>query len=171
MLRTLNIALIALMLGGAGVVYHLKYEAEKASNRVAKIERKIGQERDAIATLKAEWSLLNQPKRLQELVEKYHSYVELDPLDPMQIGSIDEIPFRPVATSGTPAPSGPVPTGTKTAQGSVKLATPKAAEHTGSVPKPAAKATERAPSSKTSDPATAKGIDPRPNDPLLKIIH
>ena len=107
MMRMINFVLIGLMLIGAGVVYDFKYEAEKATARVAKINRQIEGERDAIATLKAEWSLLNQPKRLQELVEKHHSYLELDPLDPTQIGSIDDIPFKPaVPPAATPAPAG-----------------------------------------------------------------
>lgn len=181
MLRTLNIALIALMLGGAGVVYQLKYEAERAANKVSKVSRKIEQERDAIATLKAEWSLLNQPKRLQELVERYRSYLELDPLDPMQIGAIDEIPFRPqpaadkgLAPTG-PQPVTPLPNGPRNAQASMKLnaGAAKSIEHTGSIPpKSGPKATDRAPTApKVGDPTKAQGVDPRPNDPLLKILH
>lgn len=139
MLRMLNFLLIGLMLVGAGIVYDLKYEAERATSRVAKITHKIDAERDVIATLKAEWSLLNQPRRLQELAQRYHSYLELDPLDPTQIGTLDDIPFKPavpgVGTSPTPLP---VPT-TQTAasKASIKLAQPgrAPAETTGSIGK------------------------------------
>lgn len=106
MMRMINFVLIALMLVGAGVVYDFKYEAEKATAKVARINRKIEAEKDAIATLKAEWSLLNQPKRLQELAEKHHAYLELDPLDPTQIGSIDDIPFKPAVPEGEAKPAG-----------------------------------------------------------------
>lgn len=116
MLRTINILLVVFMLAGAAVVYDLKYEAERATSKVAKITRKIDGERDAIATLKAEWSLLNQPKRLQDLAERYHSYLELDPLDPTQIGTIDDIPFKQAVPGDTPAPAAP--------KGSVRLAQP-----------------------------------------------
>jgi hypothetical protein len=118
MLRTINILLVILMLIGAGVVYDLKYEAERATAKVAKITRKIDAERDAIATLKAEWSLLNQPKRLQDLTERYHSYLELDPLDPTQIGTLDDIPFKAAVPGSGPTPPTPSP------KGSVKLAQP-----------------------------------------------
>lgn len=122
-MRMINFLLIALMLLGAGVVYDLKYEAEKATAKVARINRKIETERDAIATLKAEWSLLNQPKRLQELAERHHTYLELDPLEPTQIGSIDDIPFKPaVPVEGVARPTGPVGTTTAaTGTGSAAL--------------------------------------------------
>ena len=119
MLRTINILLVIAMLVGAGVVYDLKYEAERATSKVAKITRKIEAERDAIATLKAEWSLLNQPRRLQDLAERYHSYLELDPLDPTQIGTIDDIPFKPAVSAGDDRPTPP--------KGSIKLAQPEKA--------------------------------------------
>jgi hypothetical protein len=142
MLRMLNFLLIGLMLVGAGVVYDLKYEAERATSRVSKIQRKIDAERDVIATLKAEWSLLNQPKRLQDLAQRYRSYLELDPLDPTQIGTLDDIPFKPavpaVGTSPTTPASPALPT-TQTAasKASIKLAQPggRAAETTGSIGK------------------------------------
>ncbi len=156
MLRTINFLLIGLMLIGAGIVYDLKYEAERATAKVAKINRKIEAERDAITTLKAEWSLLNQPKRLQELATRYRSYLELDPLDPTQIGTIDDIPFKPaVPTAGAPTPSIPRQTGAK---GSVKLAQPeKTPEHTGSI----GKLLDRLPPGKGGGPATTGSV-PKP---------
>lgn len=146
MIRMINFLLIALMLVGAGVVYDFKYEAEKATAKVAKINRKIDAERDAIATLKAEWSLLNQPKRLQELTEKHHAYLELDPLDPTQIATIDDIPFKPaVPPAGASTPDKPTPAGTTAQAGlapkpatksSIKLAQPeKAVDRTVSIGK------------------------------------
>lgn len=183
MMRMINFLLIALMLLGAGVVYDLKYEAEKATAKVARINRKIDTERDAIATLKAEWSLLNQPKRLQELTERHHAYLELDPLAPTQIGSIDDIPFKPVVpvdgatkpvgTPGAPgaAPAGAgasVPTVTSAAltprtssKGSVKLAAP---EKTADRPVSIGKFLDRLPSAagKGGGPTTTGSI-PKPS--------
>ncbi len=117
MLRTINILLVLMMLVGAAVVYDFKYEAERATTRVARITRKIDAERDAIAILKAEWSLLNQPKRLQDLAERYRTYLELDPLEPTQIATIDDIPFKPAVRGEGVAP-------TPSPKGSVKLAQP-----------------------------------------------
>ncbi len=190
MMRMINFVLIGLMLIGAGVVYDFKFEAEKATARVAKINRQIEAERDAIATLKAEWSLLNQPKRLQELAEKHHAYLELDPLDPTQIGSIDDIPFKPaVPPAGAPGPAGTssttTPVGGKPAgvgptpatlqaglpaktvtKGSIKLAQPdKTIERTGSI----GKFLDRLPQAgaKSSGPSTTGSIPKANGAPLM----
>lgn len=143
MMRTINILLIAGMLAGAGVVYHLKYEAERATTRVAQLNRKIEHEREAIANLRAEWSIYNQPHRLQKLTEHYHTYLELEPLDPNQVGTIDEIPFRarPPVEGATSRIAGVKPIGVT---GTVK---------------------------KIQKPAEPKTYDPKPNDPLAKIIR
>ncbi len=176
MMRMINFLLIALMLIGAGVVYDFKYEAEKATARVAKINRKIEAEHDAIATLKAEWSLLNQPRRLQELAEKHHAYLELDPLDPTQIGSIDDIPFKPAVPQAVPGAPSDRPTGASTSgaqqaalpaksatKGSIKLAQPeKTVEHTGSI----GKFLDRLPSN-GSKPTTTGSIPKGGNAPMV----
>jgi cell division protein FtsL len=177
MMRMINFLLIALMLVGAGVVYDFKYEAEKATAKVARINRKIETEKDAIATLKAEWSLLNQPKRLQELAEKHHAYLELDPLDPTQIGSLDDVPFKPAVPRVETPPTGSKPAGTGTGTGgtggtavastalpakpatktSIKLGQPeKAADHPASI----GKFLDRLPQgpAKSGSPATTGSI-------------
>ena len=146
MMRTLNLLLIALMLIGAAVVYDFKYEAERATAKVAKIARRIDAERDAIATLKAEWSLLNQPRRLQDLAERYHSYLELDPLAPTQIGTIDDIPFKQATAGDAPLP---------TPKASVKLGQPeKPTERSPSV----GKLLDRLPSGRGDGPTTTGSV-------------
>lgn len=154
MLRTLNFLLIALMLAGAALVYDLKYEAERATAKVAKITHRIENERDAIATLKAEWSLLNQPKRLQDLAERYKSYLELEPLDPTQIGTLDDIPFKPaVSTDVRPTPPKGPP------KGSVKLAQPeKPGERSATI----GKLLDRLPAVKSDGPATTGSVPKAP---------
>lgn len=152
MLRTINILLVILMLAGAGIVYDLKYEAERATAKVAKITHKIDAERDVIATLKAEWSLLNQPKRLQDLAARYHSYLELDPLDPTQIGTLDDIPFK------TAAGDGPAAAPSSTPKGSVKLAQP---EKNGEKSTSIGKLLDRLPGTRSDGP-TMTGSVPKP---------
>lgn len=158
MMRTLNVILIGGMMAGAGFVYHLKYEAERATSEVARLHRKIQQEREQIATLRAEWSLLNQPRRLQEMAERYHSYLELEPLDPNQVGTIDEIPFR--------KPEGAAPVAAADGKGAAKFAGVKPIEITGSIKK----TPDRLPG-KTDKPVEPKGLDPRPGDPLTSILR
>ena len=162
MLKTLNVILVGLMLGGAGVVYLLKYDSERAASRIGKLQRQIASERQEIAGLRAEWSLLNQPRRIQELVTKYKSYLELEALDPGQVATIDDIPFR----SSTPVNSAdPIKT-----QGHM-LALGKAGDLTGSLPKkPVDKPVKKA-SDKLEMPAVPKTVEPRANDPINAIIR
>jgi hypothetical protein len=166
MMRTINVILVGLMLGGAGVVYLMKYDSERAAGRIAKLQHAIVERRQEIASLKAEWSLLNQPRRIQELVEKYRSYLELDALDPNQVASIEEIPLRPSAASTS------TPDATKPAA-SRMLAIGKPGDLTASLPKKptatdagAHKATER-----LNPLASPKTIDPKPNDPINALIR
>ena len=74
----------------------MKLAAKKSASHVAELQRQIDDEREAIRLLKAEWSMLNQPERLQRLVERYNSYLQLQPLDVKQIVSPEELPARPV---------------------------------------------------------------------------
>ncbi|TYC51725.1 hypothetical protein FMN50_20875 [Rhodobacterales bacterium] len=96
MVRTLNILFILAVVIGAATVYDLKLAATKSAERVADLKRQIEDERNAIRLLKAEWSVLNKPDRLQSLVERYNEYLQLDPLEVKQIVTPEEIPARPV---------------------------------------------------------------------------
>lgn len=94
-LRIFNVALVLAMIGGAVVTYNLKHEAETAANRVARLHANIAKEREAIALLKAEWSMLSQPGRLQQLVTRYQDHFRLEPFSASQVATLDEIPLRP----------------------------------------------------------------------------
>ena len=73
----------------------LELDAEDVAG-MKDLQRQIDEERNAIRNLKAEWSLLNKPDRLQGLVERYNTYLELDALDVKQIVGPEELPARPV---------------------------------------------------------------------------
>ncbi len=96
MVRTLNILFILAVVIGAGTVYEMKLAATKSAEKVADLKRQIDEERDAIRLLKAEWSLLNKPDRLQSLVERYNDYLQLQPLGVKQIVTQEDLPARPV---------------------------------------------------------------------------
>ena len=156
MMRLVNILLVATMLCGAGVVYYMKYDAERSSNALTRMHRSLAVEREAIATLNAEWSMLNQPRRLQEFAERYHSYLELDRLDPNQIAAIDDIPMRNKETADPGRSIAQIIANTKTGDltGSIKRPTPKAAD-------------------KVLDKAgkpIIKTVEPRANDPLTRMF-
>ena len=94
--RYLNFLFILAVVIGAAAVYDMKLAAKKSATRVTELQQQIEDEREAIRLLKAEWSALNQPERLQRLVERYNSYLQLQPLDVKQIVTPEELPARPV---------------------------------------------------------------------------
>ena len=96
MFRTSDIVLIAVMVSAAAFTYKTKHEAEDRLSAVSKIEQQIRFEEDSIDLLKADWSLLTQPSRLQKLAEIYQSELELAPVEAQQIVGMDELPSRPV---------------------------------------------------------------------------
>ena len=96
MFRTTDIVLIGLMVAAAGFTYKTKHDAENRMGEIRRIEAQIRLEEDSINVLQADWSLMTQPARLQRLSEVYAEQLELGPIDPYQIGSIAELPMRPL---------------------------------------------------------------------------
>lgn len=97
MLKTIDVVLIAVMISAAAWTFKIKYEAEMLEEQVVAIERKISLERETISLLEADWSLLNQPDRLQRLAEAFKEDLALEPLKPEQIVEPDELPAQPIS--------------------------------------------------------------------------
>ena len=97
--RIINLILLAAMIVGAAVTYDMKHKAELAADRVATLQSAIAKEKNEIVLLKAEWSVLTQPARLQATVEQYADHFQLQPFSPDQIATIDEIPLKPVTAN------------------------------------------------------------------------
>ncbi|PCI05508.1 MAG: hypothetical protein COB78_02605 [Hyphomicrobiales bacterium] len=92
MLRAIDVILICGLIGSASWTYKVKYDAHIALERVEELEKKIIAERAEIKLLKADWALYNSPARLQRLVDKYRDELNLVPLDPGQISTVDQLP-------------------------------------------------------------------------------
>ena len=106
MLRFVNICLVLGLVALAYVIYQVKYEARGLDAEIASIGKKIDEERDAIAVLRAEWSLLNRPERIERLAQKY---LKLAPAKPLQLVTVDtrvRPRFRPHPRRGAEARSG-----------------------------------------------------------------
>lgn len=96
MFRTSDIVLIAVMVSAAALTYKTKREAEEQLAAVQKVQAQIRYEEDTIDLLKADWSLLTQPSRLQKLTEIYKSQLDLEPVNARQIVGLDDLPAKPV---------------------------------------------------------------------------
>jgi hypothetical protein len=95
-MRLLNLTLILLILASAGLTYNSKHEVEAAAAAVADLRIELSREKDALSLLKAEWSVLTQPARLQELVTLYATELGLEPFTPDRLVAIDDVPLRPM---------------------------------------------------------------------------
>ena len=82
MLRFVNICLVLGLVALAYVIYQVKYEARALDAEIAQLKKDIETERDGVAVLRAEWSLLNRPERIERLAEKY---LKLAPARPSQL--------------------------------------------------------------------------------------
>lgn len=96
MFRTSDIVLIAAMVAAAAFTYKTKHEAEDRQATLRKIEQQISFEEDSIDLLKADWSLLTQPARLQKLSQIYHAELALQPLEAKQIVGLADLPAKPL---------------------------------------------------------------------------
>ena len=96
MFRTSDIVLIAVMVSAAAFTYKTKHEAEDQLIEVRKIEAAIRYEQDSADLLKADWSMLTQPARLQKLAEIYQAELQLAPVEASQFGGIEDLPLKPV---------------------------------------------------------------------------
>ena len=115
-MRLLNIFVIGALILAASFVYKIKFDSTLQAERVAKLAGQLRRERDAIASLRAEWGKLDTPGRVQGLAERH---LALKPMQATQFDSLDRLPERPPAAD---------------AIGALLAAPP---ETTGSVPAPA----------------------------------
>jgi hypothetical protein len=90
-------------------MFKVKYEVMDLEDELARANRAIVADQDAIHVLKAEWAFLGQPNRLAELSRRH---LDLVPLGTTQLGQIGAIALRPgavplAADTSTPAPPAP----------------------------------------------------------------
>ena len=88
MLRFVNICLVLGLVALAYVIYQVKYEARALDEEIATLGRQIDEERDGLAVLRAEWSLLNRPERIERLAQKF---LKLAPAQPRQLVTLDKV--------------------------------------------------------------------------------
>lgn len=91
MIRPLTLIwlVLASVLGFA--LFQVKHKVQMLEEELAQLNRTILDEQEAIHVLKAEWSYLNQPERLQALNVKY---LGLAPVSAAQVAAIEDLPMR-----------------------------------------------------------------------------
>lgn len=84
MQRSTSIFFLLALIGGF-ILFKVKYEVVDIEQKLAHATQQISREKETIHILKAEWSHLNEPQRLQKLAEKY---LEIVPMKTEQIAAV-----------------------------------------------------------------------------------
>src|SRR6185437_11103868 len=131
-IRILHVLVIGFLVFAAAYVYRIKMESVSRTERVLRLHADIREQRDAIAALRAEWTRLDSPQRLQGLVERH---LPLKPIVATQYDSLKNLPERPPNFNRDPDPIGSMISDIDAkidakAEGS----TPDATDVTGSIP-------------------------------------
>jgi len=91
-MRIIHLLVIGALIFAAAYVYRIKMESTSRTERVLRLNAEIREQRDAIATLRAEWAKLDAPLRLQGLADRH---LPLKPLNATQYDSLKNLPERP----------------------------------------------------------------------------
>ncbi len=70
MQRSTSVFLLLSLVTGF-LLYHVKYIVVEIEQKLSRATAQIQKERETIHVLKAEWTLLNDPQRLEKLAEKF----------------------------------------------------------------------------------------------------
>lgn len=102
-MRIVHLLVIAVLVFAAAYVYRIKMESTVRTERVLRLHADIREQRDAIASLRAEWARLDAPLRLQGLAERH---LTLQPINAQQYDQLKNLPERPpsFAKPGDPDP-------------------------------------------------------------------
>jgi hypothetical protein len=104
-MRLIHLLVIGALVFAAAYVYRIKMESTARTEKVLRLHQDVREQRDAIAALRAEWSKLDAPMRLQGLAERH---LALKPIVANQYDSLKNLPERPpsFAKPGDPDPIG-----------------------------------------------------------------
>ena len=105
-MRIIHLLVIGVLVFAAAYVYRIKMESTARTERVLRLHAEIREQRDAIATLRAEWARLDAPLRLQGLADRH---LPLKPVIATQYDALKNLPERPPPSpvrSGDPDPIG-----------------------------------------------------------------
>lgn len=100
-------------------LFHISFQVSAMEQELSSLNTQIRKEKESVHVLKAEWTYLNRPERIERLSQSL--LPDLSVLKPSQLATFDELPVRsgedevPLA-EGRPAKKGIIPASAKEAQ-------------------------------------------------------
>jgi cell division protein FtsL len=91
-LRILHVLSLLILVGSAVAVYKVKYDTTYEVQRIAKLRSEIRNEQERLALLRAEWTRLAAPQRVQELATRH---LNMKPLEVAQVRDLANLPEKP----------------------------------------------------------------------------
>lgn len=92
MLRLLHLLAVVCLVAAAVVAYKVKYSSTYEAQHAAKLRADIRAERERIALLRAEWTRLTSPARIQDLASRH---LGMKPLDVSRLDDLSALPEKP----------------------------------------------------------------------------
>jgi len=86
-MRVVNFTLFGVMAGLLMLIYQQKHETRELEARAGALSREISEQTRALVVLRAEWTYLTRPERLEKIGGEG---LGLEPVKPTQIKSLDE---------------------------------------------------------------------------------
>jgi cell division protein FtsL len=81
-MRLLSLLAFGFLLGLIILIYNMKFETRQLEERAAQLERAIADEKDNVALMRAEWSHVTRPDRIETLAR---DILKLEPAKPEQL--------------------------------------------------------------------------------------
>ncbi len=92
MKRLFNAVAMLVIIAAGIALYQVKYRTQHVQDEVRLLKQQIAADSEAIKVLRAEWTYLSRPDRLEALGSRY---LALAPAASVQVvSSLDDIPFR-----------------------------------------------------------------------------
>ncbi len=105
---TVLFAILAVVMGAVSIV--IGTEVRDLEDRLAGIHRAIAGEQESLHVLRAEWSYLNRPERLEALARRH---LDLRVPEAAQTMRVSDLPFAappgPAGAEPAPGPAAPAP--------------------------------------------------------------
>ncbi len=97
MIRPTSLILMVLAAAAGGALFQVAFEVSALDDELAQLNRDIRADRDAIHVLRAEWSFLNQPERLEELTRRHLDLLPATGSQNARTRAVPQMPHEPPA--------------------------------------------------------------------------